>query len=146
MHLLSDCVIWLCFFLPIFWYKPLPFFYTIYFPLSLTNDGRILYNHFYWPFIHNYWTVDFALSCIQYGFLIAMQATSIVVISFIYDKSIRSVKESKTYQKSIGFIIGRVLVQIRAVESEVPSSNSGQFRLSDSGPTPTFSCISYLKW
>jgi len=54
-----------------------------------------------------------------------MQATSIVVISFIYDKSIRSVKESKTYQKSIGFIIGRVLVQIRAVESEVPSSNSG---------------------
>jgi len=88
--------------------------------------------------------VDFALSCIQYGFLIAMQATSIVVISFIYDKSIRSVKESKTYQKSIGFIIGRVLVQIRAVESEVPSSNSGQFRLSDSGPTPTFSCISYI--
>jgi len=43
----------------------------------------------------------------------------------------------------------------RAVESEVPSSDSdsdsGQFRLSDSdsnsdsGPTPTFSCISYLK-
>jgi len=38
---------------------------------------------------------------------------------------------------------------IRAVESEVPSSDcdSGQLRLSDSdsGPTPTFSCISYLK-
>ena len=38
----------------------------------------------------------------------------------------------------------------RAVESEVLSSDSdsGQFRLSDSdsGPTPTFSCISYLKW
>jgi len=36
---------------------------------------------------------------------------------------------------------------IRAVESEVPSSDSWQFRLSnyDSGPTPTFSCISYLK-
>ena len=39
----------------------------------------------------------------------------------------------------------------RAVESEVPSSDSDsdswQFRLSDSdsGPTPTFSCISYLK-
>jgi len=35
---------------------------------------------------------------------------------------------------------------IRAVESEVPSSDSWQFRLSDSdsGPTPTFSCISYL--
>jgi len=40
----------------------------------------------------------------------------------------------------------------RAVESEVPSSDSdshsGKFRLSDSnsdsGPTPTFSCISYL--
>ena len=39
----------------------------------------------------------------------------------------------------------------RAVESEVPSSDSDswQFRLtdsdSDSGPTPTFNCISYLK-
>jgi len=38
----------------------------------------------------------------------------------------------------------------RAAESEVLSSDSdsGQFRLSDSnsdsGPTPTFSCISYL--
>jgi len=42
-------------------------------------------------------------------------------------------------------------IAIRAVESEVPSSDSDswQFRLSDSnsdsGPTPTFSCISYIK-
>jgi len=40
---------------------------------------------------------------------------------------------------------------LRAVESEIPSSDSDswKFRLSDSnsdsGPTPTFSCISYLK-
>ena len=51
------------------------------------------------------------------------------------------------------FAPGRLGVQTRA-ESEVPSSDSGQYRLSDSdsnsdsdsGPTPTFSCISYLKW
>jgi len=53
--------------------------------------------------------------------------------------------------------IGRLCAGVgRAVESEVPSSDSDsdsdswQFRLSDSnsdsGPTPTFSCISYLKW
>jgi len=41
------------------------------------------------------------------------------------------------------------VVKTRAAESEVPSSDSDswQFRLSDSdsGPTPTFSSISYLK-
>jgi len=49
----------------------------------------------------------------------------------------------------------KYVVTIRAVESEGPSSDSDsdswQFRLSDSesnsdsGPIPTFSCISYLK-
>jgi len=42
----------------------------------------------------------------------------------------------------------RNCVLTKAVESEVPSSDSDswQFRSSDSdsGPTPTFSCISYL--
>ena len=46
----------------------------------------------------------------------------------------------------------RATPAIRAVESEVLSSDSGsgQFRLSDSNSAsrlpPTFSCISYLKW
>jgi len=48
---------------------------------------------------------------------------------------------------------GFVVVIARAVESEVPIFDSGQFQLSDSysnpdsesGSTPTFSCISYLK-
>jgi len=44
----------------------------------------------------------------------------------------------------------RATPAIRAVESEVLSSGSGQFRLSDSNSAsrlpPTFSCISYLKW
>jgi len=38
----------------------------------------------------------------------------------------------------------KTLEKIRATESEVPSSDSDswQFQLSYSGPTPTFSCIS----
>jgi len=52
--------------------------------------------------------------------------------------------------ESINCIEWALATLTKAVESEVPSSNSDswQFRLSDSnsdsGPTPTFSCISYL--
>jgi len=47
------------------------------------------------------------------------------------------------------YVLEVSIITTRAVESKVPSSDSDswQFRLSDSdsGPTPTFSCISYLK-
>ena len=42
----------------------------------------------------------------------------------------------------ITLFVDRLLT--RAVESEVPSSDSGSFDYPT--PTPTFSCISYLKW
>jgi len=61
-----------------------------------------------------------------------------------------------SFHSSFTNVLNHTNVGFRAVESEVPSSdsNSWQFRLSDtdsnsnsnsgSGPTPTFSCISYL--
>jgi len=54
-----------------------------------------------------------------------MRATQYCIVSWL-------VKEKKAVE-----------LVTRAVESEVPSSDSDSN--SDSGPTPTFSCISYLK-
>jgi len=70
-----------------------------------------------------------------------MIVTCFYTISGVGKQILNLYLTTKHVLKNLGGEIARfpTLVVGRAVESEVPSSDS------DSGPTPTFSCISYLK-